>query len=307
MPSRTEAEMNVVKKPPRLRIQVASDLHLEFIKRRFPGEGVIRPLPDADLLVLAGDIDIGPGVFDTFGDWPVPILYVIGNHESYGRVYDEDRKALRAACASTNVVLLDQDMVTAGDLAVRFPAWASSRTAALPDVRFIGCTLWTGYRYSACGKSHEAQMELAKRALNDHRLIRLTTGPFDVRAALACHEADCAWLRSELAKPFDGGTVVITHHAPSERSVHPRFQGDPLTGAFVTDLPDLLAQAQVWIHGHHHDSSDYVERGCRVVCNPSGYPLGLHSIRHADEMHFENAQFDGRLIIELPSAKVVAR
>lgn len=146
-------------------------------------------------------------------------------------------------------------------------------------------------------------MELAERALNDHRLIRLTTGPFDAQAALAFHEADCAWLRSELAKPFAGETVVITHHAPSERSVHPRFQGDPLTGAFVTDLPDLLEQAQVWIHGHHHNSSDYVERGCRVVCNPSGYPLGLNSIRYAEEMHFENAEFDGRLVIELPSVQ----
>jgi hypothetical protein len=161
-----------------LRIQVASDLHLEFIKRRFPDERVIKPLPDADLLVLAGDIAKGLGVLDAFGDWPVPILYVIGNHESYGRVYDEDRVALRAACAGTKVVLLDQDVATAADLAARFPAWASSRAAPLPDVRVIGCTLWTGYRYSACGKNHDTQMELAERALNDHRLIRLRHGIF---------------------------------------------------------------------------------------------------------------------------------
>ena len=293
--------------PPLLRVQVASDLHLEFIKRRFPGERVIKPLPDADLLVLAGDIAKGLGVLDAFGDWPVPILYVIGNHESYGRVYDEDRVALRAACDGTNVVLLDQDVVTAADLAARFPAWASSRAAPLPNVRFIGCTLWTGYRYSACGKTHEAQMDLAERALNDHRLIRLTTGPLDAQAALACHEADCSWLRAELAKPFEGDTVVITHHAPSERSVHPRFQGDPLTGAFVTDLPDLLEQAQVWIHGHHHDSSDFVEHGCRVICNPSGYPLGLNSVRYADELHCENSNFDPHLIVQLPTAKQAAQ
>jgi len=74
---------------------VASDLHLEFIKRRFLGERVIKPLLDADLLVLAGDIDIGLGALDAFDNWPVPILYVIGNHESYGRVYDEDREAPR--------------------------------------------------------------------------------------------------------------------------------------------------------------------------------------------------------------------
>ena len=143
-------------------------------------------------------------------------------------------------------------------------------------------------------------MDVAERCLNDHRLIRLSTGPFDAQAALACHESDSAWLRTELAKPFDGATFVITHHAPSERSVHPRFQGDPLTGAFVTDLPDLLAQAQVWVHGHHHDSSDFVELGCRVVCNPRGYAIGLSSIRIAEEMHFENTEFDGRLIVHLP-------
>jgi hypothetical protein len=286
--------------PARLRVQVASDLHLEFIRRRFPAERVIKPQPDADLLVLAGDIDSGLGILSAFGDWPVPILYVIGNHESYGRVYDEDRATLRAACTGTNVVLLDKDVVTAGDLAARFPAWASSRAVALPMVRFVGCTLWTGYRYSACGKSHEAQMDVAERGLNDHRLIRLSTGPFDAQAALACHEGDSTWLHGELSRPFDGDTFVITHHAPSERSVHPRFQGDPLTGAFVTDLPDLLAQTQVWVHGHHHDSSDFVERGCRVVCNPSGYPVGLNSIRLPEEMHFENTEFDDRLIIHLP-------
>ena len=286
--------------PARLRVQVASDLHLEFIRRRFPGERVIKPQPDADLLVLAGDIDSGLGVLGAFGDWPVPILYVIGNHESYGRVYDEDRETLRASCAGTSVVLLDQDVVTAGDLAAWFPAWASSRADDLPRVRFVGCTLWTGYRYSACGKSHEAQMDVAERGLNDHRLIRLSTGPFDAQAALACHEADSAWLHGELSRPFDGDTFVITHHAPSERSVHPRFQGDPLTGAFVTDLPELLAQAQAWVHGHHHDSSDYVERGCRVVCNPRGYPIGLSSIRITEEMHFENTEFDDRLIVHLP-------
>lgn len=306
IPSRTnvtpqrESMAAACEQPARLNVQVASDLHLEFLRRRFPGERVIKPLPEADLLVLAGDIDSGLGVLDTFGDWPVPILYVIGNHECYGRVYDEDRVTLRAACAGTNVVLLDQDVVTTGDLADRFPAWASGRSGSIPNVRFVGCTLWTGYRYTACGKSHEAQMDVAERCLNDHRLIRLKTGPFDAQAALACHEADSAWLRRELSTPFDGDTFVITHHAPSERSVHPKFQGDPLTGAFATDLPDLLAQAEIWIHGHHHDSSDYVERGCRVVCNPCGYPRGLNSIRSAKEMYFENANFDDRFVIHLP-------
>lgn len=97
----------VPQQPARLRVQVASDLHLEFIRKRFPDERVIKPHSDADLLVLAGDIDSGLGVLKAFGDWPVPILYVIGNHEVYRRVYDEDRVTLRAACAGRSVVLLD--------------------------------------------------------------------------------------------------------------------------------------------------------------------------------------------------------
>lgn len=285
---------------PRLRVQVASDLHLEFLQHRFPDHRTIEPHPDADLLVLAGDIHNGDSILDAFEDWPVPILYVIGNHECYGRIYDEDRESLRVACVDGNIVLLDQNVVTTGDLAARFPAWASSRDAALPATRFIGCTLWTGYRYAPSGMSHEAQMDVAGRSLNDHRLIRLSTGPFDVQAALACHEADYAWLRKELAKPTEGETVVITHHSPSDRSVHPRYQGDPLTGAFVTDLPDLLEQAQLWIHGHHHDSSDFVERGCRVICNPCGYPMVLQAVQIAEKLDFENTEFARNLLIEIP-------
>ena len=60
---------------PRLRVQVANDLHLEFIKRRFPGERVIKPLPNADLLVLAGDITNGLGILVLSvigGPYPLP-------------------------------------------------------------------------------------------------------------------------------------------------------------------------------------------------------------------------------------------
>jgi len=82
--------------------------------------------------------------------------------------------------------------------------------------------------------------------------------------------------------------------------VHPWFHGDSLTRAFVTGMPDLLAQAKIWIHGHHHDSSGYVERGCRVVCGPCGDPKGLNTIRIAEAMHLESTEFHDALIIQLP-------
>lgn len=103
------------------------------------------------------------------------------------------------------------------------------------------------------------------------------TGTFEMRAALGCHDADRAWLRSELAKPFEGDTVVIT-------TIHPT--NDPCARGFrailspVRSSPTCLnCWRRHWSgsNGHHRYSSAFVEHGRRVVCNPSGYPLGLNS------------------------------
>ena len=86
--------------------------------------------------------------------------------------------------------------------------------------------------------------------------------------------------------------MVVTHHAPSPRSIHPRFEGSLLNGCFVSDLEHLMGAPRVrlWIHGHTHDSFDYTVRGTRVLCNPRGYMLqGVG----------ENAAFDPALVVEV--------
>lgn len=114
-----------------MKIQLASDLHLEFLQRDFPGERLICPAHEADLLVLAGDIANGTDAISLFKDWPVPVLYVAGNHEFYHRSFEITRTALRHAAAGTAVHFLDNDVVDFG------------------GVRFLGCTLWTDYRFGA--------------------------------------------------------------------------------------------------------------------------------------------------------------
>ena len=92
--------------------------------------------------------------------------------------------------------------------------------------------------------------------------------------------------------------VVVTHHLPSERSVAPRFAKDELTPAFASHLDDLLPFAQLWIHGHTHDSIDYVLEAeghrTRVVCNPRGYPLST-----GGTSVFENQSFNPALLLEI--------
>ena len=110
--------------------------------------------------------------------------------------------------------------------------------------------------------------------------------------AAALFDRHASWLEARLATPFSGPTVVVTHHAPSPRSIHPRFAGLPLNVCFVSDTEHLLEGRRValWIHGHTHDSFDYVANGTRVVCNPRGYAKnGIN----------ENPAFDPGLIITL--------
>lgn len=111
-------------------------------------------------------------------------------------------------------------------------------------------------------------MAQAEARLNDHRLIRAEGGSFSTHHALAEHERSRSWLAQRSKEPHNGKTLVVTHHGPSRHSVHPRYGADPLNGAFVSDLDDLVAHADLWVHGHVHDGFDYRVGACRVVAKP---------------------------------------
>jgi predicted phosphodiesterase len=264
-----------------MRIQLASDLHLEFLQRDFLGARVVSAAAGADVLVLAGDIANGADAVDLFCDWPVPVIYLAGNHEFYGNDFDATRLAIRAAAgASRNFHFLDNDAVV------------------IAGVRFLGATLWTNYRLML-NKTQRQLMDIAEQGLNDHRVIRTGAKIFSAARALAEHEYSRAWLARQLEIPFDGKTVVVTHHGPHPKSIHPRFAGDPVNAAFVSDLSPLLARAEHWLHGHVHDSFDYRVGGCRVVANPRGYALNRNRVAFASQLEFENGQFNGACVIEV--------
>ena len=91
--------------------------------------------------------------------------------------------------------------------------------------------------------------------------------------------------------PAQRKRVVITHHAPSRQSVAPQYQDDPLTPAYASRMESVVQLADLWIHGHMHDSFDYTVGECRVVCNPRGYaPKGRGS---------ENESFEARFIVDI--------
>jgi Icc-related predicted phosphoesterase len=263
-----------------MQIQLASDLHLEHLARFFPEETLIRPAHQADVLVLAGDISRAAEAINLFRDWPVPVLYVMGNHEAYSGCIEDVLEQLAAAAKGTSVQFLEREVVDFG------------------GVRFLGCTLWTDYRLR-CNRTQRQLMEHASLCLNDHRLIRTRAGElFSPKHALRDHEISRAWLAQELSRDYDGTTVVISHHAPHPLSVHPRFAGDALNAAFTSDLTELLQKADYWLHGHVHDSFDYRIGRCRVVSNPRGYARNLSSAANANNLEFENRAFNFACVID---------
>ncbi|WP_321816824.1 MULTISPECIES: metallophosphoesterase [unclassified Paraburkholderia] len=262
-----------------MHVQIASDLHLDALQKKFPDCAPLAIAPGADLLILAGDIDLGAAGVDRFAEWPVPVIYVSGNHEAYGSGYRETVDGIARRAQGTNVHYLER------------------RSIELDGVRFLGCCLWTDY---ALYGDSATSMEYAREAMSDHQAIRREDGgSFGPEEALAEHRGAVQWLVKELATPFRGKTVVITHHGVSPESVHERFRDHPVNAGFLSDLRNLLPFADLWIHGHVHDSFDYRSGGARVMANPRGYPLNLASAHSPAELQWENRAFDPHCVVRL--------
>lgn len=265
-----------------MKIQILSDLHNEFlryenIRSEHHWNGRIAHT-DADVIVLAGDIDNGTqGI-----EWAVreserlskPILYVPGNHEYYYHEYSSVRKALPQKCVGSNVHCLDCGVFVSA------------------DVRIIGATLWTDYELNTQIPA-EVCMGYAENYLPDHRMIKFKsadgTRGFMPLHARTIHKQELHWIEQQLKKPFEGKTVVVTHHGPHPCCQHPGFPMSGISGAFNSDLSAVLEQYDIdlWLCGHTHSNLDVVVSGTRIISNQAG---------HAGE----NVQgFDAKLVVTI--------
>ena len=238
-----------------LRLRPLSDLHLEFQD--------YTPAPEVEgVTVLAGDIHTRDrGVKWALDRFKGPVIYVPGNHEGYGTHWQNNLAKMKALAQGTHVHVLNQDVVV------------------VEGVRFVGATAWATFQIwpNVPEAMHEAGRgrNFYDRGANDYRLIR--TGGYrklqPKDTAQWAHNAK-RWLLVTLAKPHDGPTVVVTHHAPSVRSLEAGRAIDPLDATDANPWDDLVEQsgACLWIHGHTHHPVDYRIGNTRVISNPRGYP-----------------------------------
>jgi predicted phosphodiesterase len=252
-----------------MKLNILSDLHLS--------RGAIEiPRNDADVVILAGDLGRPDEAIAWASGFSRPVLYVPGNHEFYGGSIAGTLAALRRLSAGSSIHVLDNEAMVIG------------------GVRFLGSTLWTDYRLFGEGEPRLRAMQAGQRFMRDFSVIAGDDGvaAFTAADSAALFDRNALWLDARLAESFAGPTVVITHHAPSPRSIHPRFAGSGVNAAFVSDAERLMGGERtcLWIHGHTHDSFDYTVDGTRVVCNPRGY---------AKDGVNENPRFDPGMMVEV--------
>jgi Icc-related predicted phosphoesterase len=243
-----------------MKVKVASDLHLEFLNS-------FEEIPDlgtADILVLAGDIfpakylktngklkDIYLRFVDKCSKDFSHILYVLGNHCYYGYNYEGSKRKIKEHLPH-NFQILDND------------------TVAINNWNFLGFTLWTDFR-----NENALEMMEAAQVMNDYKVIRITPkyrklNPTDT---LNFHKDSKKYLLNQL-QTLNDNVFVISHHAPSYQSVPQQFKKHA-NGAYCSNLDDLIVnhpQIKYWVHGHTHNAFNYMIEGCRVICNPGGYP-----------------------------------
>jgi len=244
-----------------MRIQVLSDLHLEA--GWSPADAAReRDLHidevGADVIVLAGDTAEGAeGAAWAARQWPdTPVVYVLGNHDPVLASIDGTLADCRAAAAGTTVHVLEREAIT------------------IAGVRILGATLWTDFLLHGDPWANEARAAAARSA-PEYRSVR---GPGGERLTpsdtVRLFEETVRWLETELATGDPARTVVVTHHAPSPRSLRPGWQSDLTSAAFASDLTPLIERhaPAAWIHGHVHAALDYRIGTTRVICNAAGAP-----------------------------------
>ena len=241
-----------------MKIQVMSDLHREFYR----GGSAPQINKEADYLVLAGDTHTNPTKFAVFlnkiaDEFNGQIICIPGNHEYYKNRFPDVLRKYRDEVSKVDnakrINLLNKQYLIPTD----------------SDVAFLCATMWSDYNGGL-------DMLSAQISMNDYLFIKKHSGrkakPYDF---LIDHKETISFFDESITTPLANKKVImVTHHAPSYKSVPAMFKGDGLNGAYVSSLEWFIEKHEplVWIHGHTHSFFDYQLGPTRIVCNPFGYP-----------------------------------
>ncbi len=235
-----------------MKIQYASDLHLEFPENKEYLKA--RPLkPEGDILILAGDIlpiiniNEHADFFDYISENFKLTYWVPGNHEYYhsdiSAINMYNRQKIRE-----NIFLVNNESIIHGGL------------------HLIFSTLWT---HISAANGFEIMIRYS-----DFHVIRngrqmLTTEHYN-----KIHENCLSFIKEELSGQKKGITIITSHHMPTFLNYPDEYKGNILNEAFAVELSELIkaAKPDYWIFGHHHSNKgDFTIGNTKLVTNQLGY------------------------------------
>lgn len=275
-----------------MKLRLYSDLHNEFDLFDMP---LIEDEKNT-VLLLAGDIGVArkhgtyAGFLDDAAQRHKAVVYVPGNHEYYGSSWYYAWDDIKQQTQGMRDEPLPNLHFLNGD------------TVEIDGTVFIGATLWTEMNAVQCG--------LAEAFINDYKVIKMIkrdgTEKLDIhtkkyegklRARYTVnrhfHQRDYIWKQLRLTRERGLQSVVVTHHAPSPQSIHAAYAKEGhINHAYFTDLEaEIIEHAPTyWVHGHMHNSFDYMVGDTRVLSNPRGY---FQYVSHENRNFIEDGMIDG--------------
>jgi hypothetical protein len=195
------------------------------------------------------------------------VVYCLGNHEFYYNEYNKTRARWNdMAEMPGNFILLDDHVAVVDD-----PIQTGEQ------VRLVGGTLWTDFN-----DNNWFAKQLAQQGMNDYNCAKVKEqndeGKYYKRKlhpndTVLAHMQTLMLIKETIRIPFDGPTIVVTHHLPHPLCVGQEFRGDRLNPAYMTNLDEVIEanEIAVWVHGHTHTNVDVEVHDTRILCNPRGY------------------------------------
>lgn len=244
-----------------MKFMIWGDIHSEFEEFPLPDEK-----PDnIDCILCPGDIwTKGRAVqkLERIAEWAgCPVVATAGNHDYYGDSIWKSNERMETQAEQSSY-----------DIRMLLPG-----VTEVAGTRIIGAPLWTDYRLRQKEGDNWEIRHACESAMNDHKRIRWGFGNFrrvSSHDLATLHKEHKAFIEKELKTPFDGPTLVMTHHAPSEQSLKFNNKPELIDHAYASNLEDMILDyaPEIWIHSHTHNREDYEIGPCRVLSNAKGYP-----------------------------------
>ena len=259
-----------------MKIQYASDLHLEFNDNsKYLKKNPLKVT--GDILILAGDIhviDKGNFLKNSFWDWASTnykqVIIAFGNHEFYDGYDLSQMKDGFKLKIRENVYYYYNCVIS------------------IDDIDIIVSTLWSYIQ--------DKNKKICELEINDFYQIKFDKKKLTADLFNEEHKRCLDFIKKSINESKAHTKIIVTHHVPSNLLVAKEFKGSNVNDAFTVDLTDYIKKSgvQYWIYGHSHRNINKVIGNTSCLCNQVGYIMANEHKTFNHEVNINLNQNDNK-------------